>query len=127
MINLRRKYGLIFCSLNLEINHQNFSLDNVMIDTGCASTILNSDFVPLDGSEEITFAFGVGGRETILDKNISNFKVNEFIVNKSKVNLGEVDYGIDIDCILGLDVLDHLNAIISLDSMTLEFKVSNEM
>ena len=91
MINLRRKYGLIFYSLNLEINHQNFSLNNVMIDTGCTSTIINSDFVPLDGSEEITFAFGVGGRETILDKNISNFKVNEFIVNKSKINLGEVD------------------------------------
>lgn len=123
MIKLKEKYGLIFCSLNFEIDGTKIKLENVLIDTGAAKTIINSDFIEIDGTEEITHAFGVGGRETILDKKVSTLKIDNLILNNLVINAGEMDYGIKIDCILGLDILKALNANISIKDMILTFNL----
>lgn len=121
MINLRYEYGLIFCSLDLTINNDKLHLDNVLVDTGSATTLINSDYIAVDGTEIIDNAYGVGGYETILDKHIDLFKINESIINDFNISLGEMDYGIELDCILGLDALKALNADISIKNMSMEF------
>ncbi|WP_160686245.1 retropepsin-like aspartic protease [Clostridium sp. C2-6-12] len=120
MIKLRYQNYLLFCSLNLKINSQNLHLENVLIDTGSATTLINADYILLDGSEKIKNAQGIGGCERILVKNFETLKLNDIELENVSVSIGDMDYGIDIDLLIGLDMLKILNANINIKNMTLE-------
>ena len=57
MIKLRYQNYLLFCSLDLKINNQNLHLENVLIDTGSATTLIDTDYILLDGNENKTRAY----------------------------------------------------------------------
>jgi hypothetical protein len=120
MIRLRYQNYLLFCSLNLKINNQNLHLENVLIDTGSATTLINADYILLDGNEKIKNAQGIGGYERILVKNFEDLSLNDIMLKNISISIGDMDYGIDIDLLIGLDVLKVLNANINIKSMILE-------
>ena len=122
MIKLRHEHGLILCSLDITINNDELHLENVLVDTGSATTLINSDYINLDGTEIIRNAHGVGGYETILKKRINVFKINGLELKNFEISLGEMDYGIELDCLLGLDVLETLGADINIKNHTLSFR-----
>lgn len=72
MIRLRYQNYLLFCSLDLKINSQNLNLKNVLIDTGSATTLINADYILLDGNEKIKNAQGIGGSERICSRNLNH-------------------------------------------------------
>lgn len=119
MIQLRNQYSLLLCSLNIEINDNTIYLRNVLIDTGSATTLINSNYISLDGTESIRKAYGVGGYETILKKKVLSLKINDLSLYNFDISVGTMDYGINLDCILGLDILKLLNAKINITDMTL--------
>ena len=120
MIKLRYQNYLLFCSLDLKINNQNLHLENVLIDTGSATTLINADYILLDGNEKIKNAQGIGGYEKILVKNFETLKLNDISLKNICLSIGDMDYGIDIDLLIGLDILKILNANINVKNMTLE-------
>lgn len=121
MINLKFKNSLLFCELDININGQLLHLNNVLIDTGSATTLINSDYVSLDGSEEFINIYGVGGYEAVLNKHFNTIIINDISINDTIIFVGELDYGIDIDMLLGLDLLQKLNANLNIKDMTLSF------
>lgn len=121
MINLKFKNSLLFCELDININGQLLHLNNVLIDTGSATTLINSDYVSLDGSEEFINIYGVGGYEAVLNKHFNTIIINDISINDTIISVGELDYGIDIDMLLGLDLLQKLNANLNIKDMTLSF------
>lgn len=50
MVELRKEHGLIFCSLDFNIDDIKLHLNNVLVDTGCAKTIINSDYISVNGT-----------------------------------------------------------------------------
>lgn len=120
MIKLRYQNYLLFCSLDLKINSQNLHLENVLIDTGSATTLINADYILLDGNEKIKNAQGIGGYERILVKNFETLRINDIILENVSLSIGDMDYGIDMDLLIGLDMLKILNANINIKNMTLE-------
>ena len=120
MIKLRYQNYLLFCSLDLKINNQNLHFENVLIDTGSATTLINADYILLDGNEKIKNAQGIGGYEKILVKNFETLKLNDIALKNICLSIGDMDYGIDIDLLIGLDILKILNANINVKNMTLE-------
>ena len=120
MIKLRYQNYLLFCSLDLKINNQNLHLENVLIDTGSATTLINADYIVLDGNEKIKNAQGIGGYEKILVKNFETLKLNDIALENICLSIGDMDYRIDIDLLIGLDILKILNANINVKNMTLE-------
>ena len=121
MIKLRYQDRLLFCSICVKIDNQVLNLENVLIDTGSATTLINADYITLDGTEQIRNAQGVGGYERILKKNINTIEINNSKLNNITLSIGDMDYGIDIDLLIGLDVLKALNADINLKDMKLSF------
>ena len=121
MINLRYQHKLLFCSLNLTIDNQLLHLENVLLDTGSATTLINSDYIHFDGNEELINVHGVGGYESVLMKPFRSISINDSTVHNILLCVGEMDYGIDIDLLIGLDLLKTLNADISIKNMSLEF------
>jgi len=120
MIKLRYQNYLLFCSLDLKINNQNLHLENVLIDTGSATTLINADYILLDGNEKIKNAQGIGGYEKILVKNFETLKLNDIVLKNICLSIGDMDYGIDIDLLIGLDILKILSANINVKNMTLQ-------
>jgi hypothetical protein len=123
MIELRQENKLLLCALEIKINEQVLNLKNVLVDTGSATTLINSDYIKTDGTEIIDTIYGVGGYETILNKHVDTFKVNGFIIENFKIDLGDMDFGIQLDAILGLDSLIILRANINIKDSILSFEV----
>ncbi|WP_294379041.1 retropepsin-like aspartic protease [uncultured Clostridium sp.] len=121
MIKLRYQDKLLFCSICIKIDDQVLNLENVLIDTGSATTLINADYITLDGTEKIRNVQGVGGYERILKKNVNTFEINNKKLNNVALSIGDMDYGIDIDLLIGLDILTALNADINLKTMELIF------
>ena len=97
-------------------------LKNVLLDTGSATTLINSDYINFDGNEELINVHGVGGYESVLMKSFKSISINNgTTVHDVLLCVGEMDYGIDIDLLIGLDLLKVLNADISIKNMCLKF------
>jgi predicted aspartyl protease len=100
-------------------------LKNVLIDTGSATTLINADYILLDGNEKIKNAQGIGGHERILVKKFESLKLNDITLKNVSLSIGDMDYGIDIDLLIGLDMLKTLNANINIKNMILELNGCN--
>lgn len=112
----------MFCSLDLTIDNEPLHFENVLIDTGSPTTLINSDYIHFDGNEELINVHDVGGYESVLMKPFKNISINnDYTVDDVLLCVGEMDYGIDIDLLIGLDLLKALNADISIKNKCLEF------
>jgi predicted aspartyl protease len=97
-------------------------IENVLLDTGSASTLLSVDAVAEIGigpepTDPIHRIRGVGGTEFVFEKHIDEVTLGSLVLKDCKVELGMLDYGFDINGILGLDFLSATQAIIDLGSL----------
>lgn len=102
--------GLPFVETKLVHGGKEILLSNVLIDTGSASTIFSADKaleLGLDPSLEdsIYTVRGVGGTEFVYEKFIDKVEIGSIEVRKLRIQIGAMDYGFDIDGIIGIDLL----------------------
>ena len=57
---------------------------------------------------------GVGGTEFVFTKRVDRLSVGDLQVNDFQIEVGAMDYGFDIDGIIGMDFLTQVGAIIDL-------------
>ncbi|WP_281284909.1 retropepsin-like aspartic protease [Cohnella terricola] len=94
------------------------------MDTGSSSTILKLDIVEEIGltvelDDVLGTISGVGGSEFVFFKTVDAIEVNGFKVEDFKVDIGTMDYGIDIDGIVGMDFLLKAKGIIDMSELIL--------
>ncbi|ABO50348.1 conserved hypothetical protein [Desulforamulus reducens MI-1] len=123
-MNLKLKYGLPFTTVVLTHKGKSLSFDNFLIDTGSASTIIAAEIAvelglgpePLDVIRKIR---GVGGTEYVYEKHISKIQLGTKKLTQFKIQIGDMDYGFEIDGILGMDYLMKSKVVIDLENMIL--------
>lgn len=98
------------------------SLDNVLIDTGSGGTVFKMDKVDelgitIENDDTIETISGVGGVEFVYKKNIDGINLGSIDVKDFTIEVGVMDYGFDINGIIGMDFLKRIGAIIDLDKM----------
>lgn len=125
MVKIELKYGLPFCSINIKHKGKILALDNILIDTGSGGTILKMDEVEkidisIDVTDSIESIQGVGGSEFVYKKVIDEVSLGDFSVNDFKVEIGVMDYGFDINGIVGVNFLKEINALIDLKEMIIK-------
>ncbi|WP_252254118.1 retropepsin-like aspartic protease [Clostridium sp. ZBS12] len=130
MVNLKYMYGLPFCSISLVYKNKEMKLDNVLVDTGSGGTLLKMDKVEeigviIEEDDTIETIEGVGGIEFVYKKNIDELIIADIRVKNFKVEIGVMDYGFDIDGIIGIDFLKKINALIDLDKMEIQARNNN--
>ena len=64
---------------------------------------------------------GVGGVEVVYLRKVDFLKVGECEIAEFEIEVGGMDYGFEINGILGMDFLIEANAIINLQEMRLDF------
>jgi len=111
--------GLPYVRASLTYRGQQLSFRNVLLDTGSAGTILSTDRVLTIGlmyepDDRVQRIRGVGGTEFVFTKRVDSLAVGKLQVNDFQIEVGAMDYGFDIEGIIGMDFLIQVGAIIDL-------------
>ncbi len=122
MIKLQLKYGLPFCSIKIVYKNKEMVLEDVLLDTGSGGTVLKMDKVEdigitIEENDVIETISGVGGSEFVYKKCVDLISIGDLSLDKFKVEIGVMDYGFEINGIVGMDFLKAVGAIIDLDKM----------
>ncbi len=118
-MKIQLRDGLPYITASLTYQGQQLSFKNVLLDTGSAGTIFSTDSVLTIGltyepDDMVHRIRGVGGTEFVFSKRVDRLTVGKLQVNDFQIEIGAMDYGFDIDSIIGMDFLIQVGAIIDL-------------
>lgn len=124
MIKLNIAHGLLFCTIMVIKGEKSIILKNALIDTGSGGTILKADLVEeigivMEPGDSIEIIRGVGGNEFVYVKEIDEMIIGHMRVKDFKVEVGAMEYGFEIDAIIGLDLLMALGVVIDLKELVM--------
>lgn len=119
--------GLLLTDMELTFRGKSLLLKRVLVDTGSGSTIVATDLaesieIVAEENDMIYRISGVGGSEFVYSKKIDSIKIGEKEVENFSLEIGAMNYGFDLDGIIGLDLdlLQQIKAILNIDNLTLE-------
>ncbi|SDI48116.1 retropepsin-like aspartic protease [Natribacillus halophilus] len=116
------QYGLPFVGLEVTFRGKKLRLDNVLLDTGSAGTTFNANVVENIGvvpekNDIVDTIRGVGGVEYVYVKNFDLIQLEEISQNDFEVEIGNMDYGMTMDGILGFDFISSAKLIVDTNKM----------
>ncbi len=125
-MRLQLKDSLPFVTVKIGHHGKTIDIPDVLVDTGSASTILATDKLGVidikPAAEDVLHTIrGVGGVEVVYLRKVDFLKVGECEIAEFEIEVGGMDYGFEINGILGMDFLIEANAIINLQEMRLDF------
>ncbi|WP_240374077.1 retropepsin-like aspartic protease [Bacillus piscicola] len=125
MISLTEKNGLPFIEATVTFRGETLVLPELLVDTGSAGTILNVNHLEKIGvkpepDDVVEMIHGVGGFEFVYTKPLDRLAIGSNIgVDDFAVELGDMDYGLILDGIIGYDFLKEIGAILDLERLVL--------
>ncbi|NFR87133.1 MULTISPECIES: retropepsin-like aspartic protease [unclassified Clostridium] len=126
-MNLRYENGLLFTNINIEYKGKKMLIENIVLDTGAAHTIIDPDIVTELGikaepSDNFITMYGIGGEHYAYRKNIDSISITNNKIENINIDFGIIDEDGFINGLLGLDVLVKLGVNINLKELIIEFK-----
>lgn len=102
--------GLLFTTLEIRYGGRIKTVENVVIDTGAARTVISPDaVVDIDIKyglgDRIVGAYGIGGRQYAFEKQVDSVKFGPFCTGSCNIDFGMIDPEGSINGLLGLDLL----------------------
>ncbi len=97
---------LPFITVMVWANGQSLTLNRVLLDTGSAVTAFKTEDLEqigvfLQPQDQLVRLRGIGGMETVVRKQIEAIEIGDLVVSPMTVQLGELNYAIPMDGILG--------------------------
>lgn len=125
-MNINVVYGLPFVAVTICYRGKEILLNRVLLDTGSAGTVFNADVVDeigvmVEPGDILNKIRGVGGVEVVYSKRFDFVRFGEVSLKDFEVEIGEMNYGMKIDGILGFDFIRDASLII--DSKDLKISV----
>lgn len=113
-------------SLTIFYKGNSITIPAILVDTGSASTLLDSDFLEQIGAtasanDLIRTVYGIGEGEEFVVEKVVTLQIDKIIVEDFLVQSGAFNYGFEIHGILGLDFLVTTGAILDLRTLNLTF------
>lgn len=124
-MNIKSRYGLPFIDVVLSHKGKSLYFENFLIDTGSASTLISAEIaVQLDLGPEpndiIREIRGVGGSEYVYEKCIEEIQCGSKCMENFKIQVGDMDYGFEMNGIIGYNFLKASKIQIDLDNMVIK-------
>ncbi|WP_410513459.1 retropepsin-like aspartic protease [Paenibacillus sp. BR2-3] len=116
-------HGLLQTSMTIDYNGRSLTIDNLVIDTGAAHSLLSSDVVSeigikFENGDKLVRSFGIGGDEYTFQKRVDQIRIGDLIMEDIPIDFGIFYEGINyINGLIGLDILKSSNMIIDLYQM----------
>lgn len=117
--------GLLLTDMELTFNGHLLHLQRVLVDTGSGSAVVSTDLAESIGivAEENDMIYrisGVGGSEFVYSKTVDSVKIGDMQTEGFTLEIGAMNFGFDLDGIIGLDLLQQLKAVINIDKLLLQ-------
>ena len=118
--------NLPFLELSIAYHGICITIEDVLLDTGSASTVLAADAVVGIGltqspTDMLYVVGGVGGTEFVYSRQVDYVQVADRKLSDFTIEVGGMDYGFRINGILGMDFLTQAGANINLRELQIEF------
>ncbi len=119
--------GLLFTSVQISFRGNTKVVENIVVDTGAAETIISPDVVEDIGifaepEDSVNSFYGVGGSlHNFFSKRINEIELGLLSLSDIKMDFGVIDPKSEINGLLGLDLLMSVGAVINLKDLTLTF------
>ena len=118
-MKIRLRDGLPYIMASISHHGQQLTFENVLLDTGSVGTIFPTDKVlaiglQYEADDTVHRIRGVGGAEFVFAKRVDHLSLGELQINDFEIEVGAMDYGFEIDGIVGMDFLTQVGAIIDL-------------
>jgi len=125
-VQLTLKDDLPFTEVSVIFNEAKIQIPAVLVDTGSATTVLSADILAQIGivpteSDTLCTIRGVGGTEVVFTRQVDCIQIDNYGIEQFEIEVGGMDYGFEINGILGMDFLIRAGAIINLHQLKLEF------
>ncbi|KUP24882.1 hypothetical protein AWJ19_04780 [Paenibacillus sp. DMB5] len=115
--------GLLQTSMVIYYKGRSLTIENLVIDTGAAHSLLSSDVVneigiKFENGDKLIRNFGIGGDEYTFQKHVDQIKIGDLFLKNIPIDFGifheDINY---INGLIGLDILKGCNMIIDLQHM----------
>ncbi len=116
-------HNLLQASMTICYRGRSLTIDNLIIDTGAAHSLLASDVVSeigikFENGDKLLRSFGIGGDEFSFQKRVDHIQLGELIIEDFSIDFGVFHEDINyINGLIGLDILKGGNMIIDLHRM----------
>lgn len=115
-----------FLQVTIAYRNTPITIGDVLVDTGSAGTILAADVVASIGltqapTDMLHAIGGIGGAEFVYSRKVDYVQVGNRRLSNFTIEVGGMDYGFEINGILGMDFLTQTGAIINLRELQVEF------
>ncbi|MEW5767527.1 MAG: retropepsin-like aspartic protease [bacterium] len=118
-MRIQLRDGLPYITASIGYHGRQVQLQSVLLDTGSAGSIFSTDrlldiglqYEPDDLVHRIR---GIGGAEFVFTKMVDQLALGELRVSNFEIEVGAMDYGFEIDGIVGMDFLTKIGAVIDL-------------
>ncbi len=126
-MKIRLYRGLPVVSAAILFHGQRATFNRVLIDTGSAGTLFQSESMlkigmTLEPQDEYRHIRGVGGAEFVFVKTIDQLEVGALALKDFEIEVGALNYGLDVKGILGMDFLTKIGANVDLERLALTWK-----
>jgi hypothetical protein len=111
------KHGLPFVEVNVRYRGNELRVKRVLLDTGSAGTIFNANLVSAigvfpEGDDIVDTIRGIGGVEYVYTKYFDSIYFGTVKLENFQVEIGNMDYGMEINGIIGFDLISAANLLI---------------
>lgn len=110
------------------VEHEDQSIEvDALVDTGSAGTMLKTEIAENLGmhymqAENVMAVYGIGGRETVYTHRLNRLIIHDHAAVDFYVEVGEMNYGLQIEAIIGVDVLSSVGAVLRMGPLVIEFE-----
>lgn len=115
--------NLLQASITICYKDRSLTIDNLVIDTGAAHSLLSSDVVSeigikFENGDRLVRSIGIGGDEYSFRKQVNQIQLGDLILHHISLDFGVFHDDISsINGLIGLDILKTGNMIIDLHRM----------
>ncbi len=127
MMRLRLEHGLPLVSFSCTYKEKTIEMSNVLFDTGCASTIFDTDLLAKIGlyldmiNGTAKRMYGVGGAsELCYEQIVESLQIGNIMLPSFKLQLGMTREPYGFDGILGIDFMTAVGLKIDFETMNIE-------
>lgn len=125
-MKLTLRDDLPFVTVHLSYCGKDVQVSNVLVDTGSATTVFAADVVAQVGilpevDDALSVLQGIGGAEVVFSRQVDGLRIEAHRLEPFEIEVGSMDYGFEINGILGMDFLTRTGAIIDLHNLQLAF------
>ncbi|HHY72036.1 MAG TPA: aspartyl protease [Bacillus bacterium] len=96
-MKIKYESGLLLLDITLTFNGKSKVIENMVLDTGAAKTLISQDVVEdigltVDLNDRIVTYFGIGGKEHAFRKQVETIEIGDFTAENAEVDFNDFGY-----------------------------------